>query len=280
MTICIGIKVNECVVFVADSATTLASVDNNGAPVVTRVYNHADKVFNLYRGLPVTAMTCGLGNFGTESIATIAKSIRRQLMSGETHISAENYTIESIIRFAYDVFLDKFNALDAGIRQITTFEFHVGGFSHNHGGNEVWKFAFARGAVLEPACISGVDQCNIIWAGQPEACVRLVLGISSQTLAVLRDAGLDEAQASQLVQNLIAASEAPLLEPSMPVIDAIRLGEFLAQTTASFVRFLPGADTVGGDLDIATVTKYEGFRWIRRKHFYPQAINGEPDHVS
>ncbi|CDZ52327.1 hypothetical protein [Neorhizobium galegae] len=280
MTICIGIKANECIVFVADSATSLASVGPNGEPIVNRVYNHADKVFNLFRGQPIFAMTCGLGNFGTESIATIAKAIRRKLMSGETPISGENYTIESVIRFCFDVFLEKFNALDAGIQAITTFEFFVGGFSHDNGGNEIWKFAFTKGQVLPPECISGLDQCTIIWAGQPEACVRLVLGISSQTMNVLKNAGLDDAQASQLVQNLIQASEAPLLEPSMPVIDAIRLGEFLAQTTASFVKFLPGADTVGGDLDVATVTKYEGFRWIKRKHFYPTHLNGVTDHAS
>jgi hypothetical protein len=280
MTICIGIKVNECIVFVADSATSLASPGQGGAPVITRVYNHADKVFNLFRGQPIFAMTCGLGNFGTESIATIAKSIRKRIMSGETAISAENYTIESVIGFCFEVFKEKFDALEPAIRDQFTFEFFVGGFSHNNIGNETWKFTFANGQVVEPQCIADVDTCSIIWAGQPEACVRLVLGISSTTEQVLKTAGLDDAQASQLVQNLIQASQASLLEPSMPVIDAIRLGEFLAQTTASFVKFLPGADTVGGDLDIATVTKYEGFRWIKRKHFYPQHLNGATDHAS
>lgn len=280
MTICIGIKVNESIVFVADSATSIASAGVGGAPMISRVYNHADKVFNLFRGQPIVAMTCGLGNFGTESIASIAKAIRKKLMSGETAISCENYTIESVIRFCFDVFREKHEALDAAIRASTTFEFFVGGFSHDKNGNEIWKFSFANGTVLEPECVANTETCNIIWAGQPEACVRLVLGISSQTKEVLKNAGLNEDQASQLVQNIIQASEAPLLEPSMPVIDAIRLGEFLAQTTASFVRFLPGADTVGGDLDIATVTKYEGFRWIKRKHFYPIQLNGATDHAS
>lgn len=280
MTICVCVKVNECIVFVADSASSLASVDVNGRPGIIRVYNHADKVFNLFRGQPVCAMTCGLGNFGRESIATIAKSIRKRIMSGETHITAENYTIESVIRYTFEIFLEKFNALDAPIRGTTTFDFFVGGFSHNDGGNELWKFSFNQGQIFEPECLSGVDGRGIFWAGQPEACVRLVLGISSQTEEVLKNAGLTDAQASQLVQNLKQASEVSLLEESMPVIDAIRLAEFLAQTTATFVKFLPGADTVGGDLDVATVTKYEGFRWIKRKHFYPRDLNGETDHAS
>lgn len=142
-----------------------------------------------------------------------------------------------------------------------------------------WKFEFRQNNVVEPQLLAAVDTCQILWAGQPEACVRLVLGYSSATNQVFRNAGLDETQASELLRLLRQASEVALLDPAMPTSDAIELGKFLAQTTASFVRFLPGADTVGGDLDIATVTKYEGFKWIKRKHFYPQNLNGENDHV-
>lgn len=65
----------------------------------------------------------------------------------------------------------------------------------------------------------------------------------------------------------------------MPMQDAIDLARFLAETTVSFVRFTPGANTVGGDLDIGSVTKFEGFRWIKRKHYYPSSLNMEPSHV-
>jgi hypothetical protein len=71
-----------------------------------------------------------------------------------------------------------------------------------------------------------------------------------------------------------------LVWPTMPMRDAIELADFLVDTTKGFFRFLPGADVVGGDTDIAAVTKYEGFKWIRRKHFYPAALNPlETDHA-
>jgi hypothetical protein len=59
----------------------------------------------------------------------------------------------------------------------------------------------------------------------------------------------------------------------MPVQDAIDLADFLVETTKRFVRFLPGADTVGGDTDIAVVTKHEGFKWVQRKHFFNTNLN-------
>jgi len=71
-----------------------------------------------------------------------------------------------------------------------------------------------------------------------------------------------------------------LVHAAMPVVDAINLADFLVDLTKRYFRFLPGADIVGGATDIATVTKHEGFKWIRRKHYYPPELNPqETDHV-
>ena len=72
----------------------------------------------------------------------------------------------------------------------------------------------------------------------------------------------------------------PLVNPSMPVQDAINLADFLVDLTKKYFSFAPGHNIVGGDTDIATVTKYEGFKWIKRKHYYPQHLNiKDPEHV-
>jgi len=66
----------------------------------------------------------------------------------------------------------------------------------------------------------------------------------------------------------------------MPVQDAIDLAQFLVTTTINFTKFLPGANTVGGAVDIATVTRHEGFKWIKRKLYYSAELNPlETDHV-
>lgn len=210
MTICVGVKVNDGIVFVADSATSLAQTGPNGQQIISRVYNHGNKVFNLYRGLPIAAKTCGLGAFGNESISTIAKGIRLEMMRGE--VDPEDYTIEQVARFAWVRFRDKFNALDDGIRAAASFEFIIGGCSSEGGGNEIWKFQFANGETPEPACVVSNGVSEIIWAGQPEACVRLVLGVSFQTASVLRQAGLDEAQTNALLQEIASQSTARLID--------------------------------------------------------------------
>ena len=59
------------------------------------------------------------------------------------------------------------------------------------------------------------------------------------------------------------------------MMDAIDLAEFLVHAAVMFSRFNVGAPTVGGPIEIAAVTKHEGFKWVRRKHYYSRDLNPE-----
>jgi hypothetical protein len=74
MTIVVSVKINDGIVLSSDSATTLS--DDKGQ--VLNVYNNANKIFNLYKGLPITAATWGSGSIGRASISTLAKDMRAQ----------------------------------------------------------------------------------------------------------------------------------------------------------------------------------------------------------
>jgi hypothetical protein len=43
----------------------------------------------------------------------------------------------------------------------------------------------------------------------------------------------------------------------------------LVETTKGFIRFsITRKKTVGGPVEIAAITKHEGFKWVQRKHFF------------
>ena len=114
MTVCVAVKVRDCVVFVADSATSLTGKDASGNEHVVNVYNHADKVFNLHKNLPIAAMTAGIGNFGGSSISTISKDLRALLMndSGDYLLDESKYTIEDVAEKARKyLYEDRFETL-------------------------------------------------------------------------------------------------------------------------------------------------------------------------
>ena len=112
------------------------------------------------------------------------------------------------------------------------------------------------------------------WNGSPEAITRLLFGTSTLTRTVLANVGLAD-QALLIMEAMQSQQVAPLIQAAMPIEDAADLAEYLVDTTVRFVRFMPGADTVGGPIEVAAITKHEGCKWLRRKHYYSRDLNPE-----
>jgi hypothetical protein len=225
-------------------------------------------------------MTWGLGNIGSDSVTTLAKDLRVLLMGRrhEYHIDPEDYTIEQVaVKARKFLFEDKFAAL--AVKPKAELSFYVGGYSSNSSSPECWVIKIQSGSNSSPAPERlGDPGGGLYWGGQPEAISRLVLGISSNHIKALENAGLTPDQAKAASASLTRNLQVQLLHGAMPVQDAVDLADFLVETTKRFVRFLPGADTVRGDTDIAVVTKHEGFKWVRRKHYFDSVLN--PPEVS
>ena len=269
MTVCVAIKVHDCIVFAADSAVSMTATMPNGTPIVSNVWRHGLKVFNLHRDLPVMAMTAGMGNFGSASVTYLAKDLRLHLTQ---HLPAgtNNYTIKDVADIADQYFQAEYAKINPPPANPSSFEFWIGGYSSNSRHGEIWKVGLVNGQRVPPFRLDdpSAGEHFITWGGQAQAISRLVLGCDAQLWRHIPHSDLQKVRA-------------PVVDPSMPTQDAIDLADFLVDMTKRYVAFLPGADTVGGDTDIATVTKHEGFKWIRRKHYYSQHLNrGATDHAT
>lgn len=277
MTICVAVKVHDCLVFASDSALSLVQ----GGETVN-VYSHGNKVFNLVKGLPVCTMFCGMGNIGRSSISALAKNVRSQLSVGPDAggLDRSTYTIADIAERTKNFLFERYEALPEKPADPHSLEFYVGGYSGASDIAEVWKIVLANGQCAGPAQqFPGLESAYVLWAGQPEALNRLVLGYSQHLPDALLAGGLEPDRLLPIMNAVRAAVSTPLASDPMPTGDAIALADFLVSVTKQYLHFLNGADTVGGDTDIATVTPHEGFRWIKRKHFYPRELNLETDHV-
>lgn len=283
MTVCVSVKVHDCLVFAADSASSLSGIGASGQPEIINVWDHGNKVFNLYKGKPIAAMTCGLGNMGHASIGSLAKDFRRMITHGVDGpaIDASNYSIEEVANRAKDFFEDRYAAIDPPPPNGTGFEFWVGGYGSASDNAELWKIQLVGGVMLSPELIASHNEGgHVAWGGQPGPIGRLLLGFDNRLGDILVASGLDPAAVGPLMQQIQGELQTPLVHEAMPVVDAINLADFLVDLTKRYFRFLPGADIVGGATDMATVTKHEGFKWIKRKHYYPPHLNPqETDHV-
>jgi hypothetical protein len=283
MTVCVSVKVHDCLIFAADSASSLVGPDANGTPTVFNVWQHGNKVFNLYKGKPIAAMTCGMGHMGYASIGNLAKDFRRMLTNGigGDPINPDAYTIEEVVGRAHEFFAEKYGQIEPPPPNPHGFEFWIGGYGAGCDNAEIWKINIADGVISAPELLADKNQDgHVAWGGQPKAIQRLILGYDLEMGEALAAAGLPADTVEPLLAQVQQRLATPLVHSTMPLQDAIALADFLVDLTKRYFAFLPGADIVGGDTDIATVTKHEGFKWIRRKHYYPPNLNPrETDHV-
>lgn len=280
MTVCVCVKVNECMVFAADSATSLdagGAVDGNGDPI-QQVYRHGNKVFQLHREYPIMAMTAGLGNFGQASIAMLAKQFRQMIGAKGTSPLGSDYTMEEVVGRAQKFFLEE------EFKKVPNpdgvgFELWVGGYSSGEMHPELWQLSVFNGKVQEPVQSAKTGEIGVYCGGQRDPILRLLLGYGWKLEHILMENGVTPDKFPKLYETVGPELLLPLVSPVMPIQDAIDLTEFLADMTKKVFRFRAVPEYVSGDIDVAVVTKYENFRWIKRKHYYPLSLNQQVDHV-
>ena len=59
----------------------------------------------------------------------------------------------------------------------------------------------------------------------------------------------------------------------MPKMELIELAEALVSITVIERKATFNEGTVGGPIDVAFITKHEGFVWIKRKHYFEPELN-------
>lgn len=303
MTIAITLKVNEGLVFATDSASTIM----RGTEIIN-VYNNANKIFNLVKGLHLGVMVWGAGSIGAMTITDLLKELRVRL--GDTqnpawYVDPQNYQVADVAQKFVDFvhqekYLHHYGNLQGAKPSVG---FVVGGYSTGNDMAEQYRVMIDEaGNCAGPIALRALEDTGANWYGQPEALDRLVLGYSKGVPKILKHVAIanvpvpvdnpedpaagaaaalahgqavaaQEAGVDQIFQLLEPILRSPVDNDLMPIQDAIDLAEFMVDLTIKYTRFMPGSPTVGGPIEIATITRHEGFKWIRRKHYFDDRLN-------
>lgn len=170
MTVCVAVKVHDCIVFAADSAVSLQSTNGQGRAIVDNVWAHGAKLFNLHRELPIVAMTAGMASFGPASVSNLAKDLRIDLTAG---LDKNNYTIGMVAQITTAFFSDRYNNLANKPSNPHVFEFWIGGYGSDAESGEIWKVEIRDGVINPPMRLAEphIDR-ELIWGGQTEVISR------------------------------------------------------------------------------------------------------------
>ena len=283
MTIALSVKINDGVVLATDSASTVMG----GAPGaqalgVINVYDNANKTFNLLKGCPIGAVTWGAGGIGNASISSLVKDFRNLLKEGPEgpngyRLNRDEYTIEEVAtklrRFIYEEnYVGAFANLPP--EQKPPLGFIVAGYGRPNARHaEEYGVEIDQGNCGPPNALRRSEESGIFWAGMGESLNRLILGYGAALPNVLQqNLGVPVNQITAAMQVIQQALGAQLAISAMPLKDAIDLAEFLADVAIKFSKFSPGANVVGGPIEIAAISKHEGFKWVKRKFYFDRNL--------
>jgi hypothetical protein len=293
MTIAVAVKVHDGVVLAADSAASIMHPQAGAHGLAAWVYNNANKVFRFTREIRVGGVVWGAGSIGNVSISTLATDLAQRFrMAGEPlGVTPASYTMQEVAEktrrfFFEEKYLAAYpvppSAAPAPVPpQRPSLGLLIAGFSAGADLAEVYRIEINDGSCPAPILAKSAAETGYLWYGQPDALNRLLLGYDAGLRSVfeqlLQQGGVPAAQLGGVVDGVMTqvtqVFDIPLYTPPMPIQDAIDLAEFLVQTAIGFTRFRAGSPTVGGPIEIAAITKHDGFMWVRHKEYYDRRLN-------
>jgi hypothetical protein len=282
VTIAISIKINDGLVLATDSASTLLGLTPNGQLTVLNVYNNANKLFNLRKGLPIGAVTWGSGSIGQTSISTVVKDLRRRF-SGldkehpDWELDEGTYTVEHVAhqfkKYVYDkLYTETYK--DFPQHQKPSLGFIVAGFSADDQMAEEFQIDIQNGECVGPRRLRKQQDSGATWAGEVDALNRLIVGFPANFFTLLQNQlKVSAPELSAAVTAVQQQTMIPFVLPAMPLQDAIDLAKFFVDVTVKFSHHKVGPPTVGGPIELAAISRHEGFRWVHRKYYFEHKFN-------
>jgi hypothetical protein len=281
VTIAISLKVHDGLGLASDSASTIMMSMAGVPDAVVNVYDNANKITNLCKGRPIGAVVWGAGSIGAVSLSTLLKDLRirfTQVIPGHDSwvLDDNNSTVQHVAnRVRQFVYEEKYvQAYGAGAAaNKPSMGILVAGYSVGQLLPEAWLIQVNQGDCPLPSLAQPPDQVGCFADGQPEAIHRFVQGYGTGLRPVLEQLGVGPLLIDGVMNQIAQAMSVPMIIPPMPIQDAIDFADFLVHLTKMYSRFGPGAPTVGGPTEIAAITKHEGFKWIKRKHYFDPRLN-------
>ena len=152
----------------------------------------------------------------------------------------------------------------------------------NIGGDEVSRIeAFAQTDMAETFMVGMAPELLGFVTEATNECLAKVTEELEKAGAVLpldwaaKLADIEKGHRDKWVQKAMDRHWRPLSQVvgSLPLEDMATLAETLVALTSLKERVTRGTETVGGAIDVAVLTRGDGFVWVKRKHYFDANLN-------
>jgi len=264
MSLGIVFKGPEGIVLAADSRVTLTAQIEKQNLLVPATFDNASKLLKINGQNYVGAVTYGVGAIGLKAPRT-AHSF---LPEFEAKLNKEVKNQLDVLVFANklsEFFMAQWKAnMPKDYKRKEQMVFLIGGF--DKGGHYGRVFEVGIPSRAEPKeWHGGQGLFGPVWGGQREFTDRLIQGFDPRLIDMVKDTlGLSNEQRGK-IENALKSLSVQIPYQFLPLQDCVDLSIFLIRTTMAIQRWHIGIRGVGGAVDVATITRTDGFKPIQQK---------------
>jgi hypothetical protein len=255
----IAFKGPEGIVLATDSRVTLSGPLAGSNLLVQSHYDNATKLLKVKDHDNVGAVTYGLGALGDRQ----PRTAHSYLPEFETELAKEmSLSVEEFAGRLGEFFEGQWSAARTPA-EADAMVFLVGGFDEGDAYGRVFEVSIPNA----PAPVEkSAGDFGITFGGQHEIAGRLLGGYDPQLEALMTaNVHLNAAQSANFREKVLKSLAMPIPYQFLPLQDCVDLAIFLIKTTATLQRWTTGVRGVGGAIDVATITRTDGFRAVQHK---------------
>lgn len=267
MSLGIAFKGPEGIVLAADSRVTI----NAQGPLIEGVrlllpstFDNATKLLKVSNHNYVGAVTYGLGAIGLTEPRTAHSFLPEfDVYLADNH--QERLSVEGFSQVLSDFFMRQWGEMMPNDYRGDPLIFLIGGYDEGAPYGRVYQVVIPNNPhPIEQSAGAGVF--GLTWGGQAEILNRLLSGFDQNLTNVVKDKlQLSDEQKQDLDTFLVQNFNLPIPYQFLPLQDCVDLSIFLIRTTIELQKWMVGLRGVGGFIDVATITRTDGFQDVQRK---------------
>lgn len=281
MSLGIAFKGPEGIVLAADSRVTLfvqqLDVSGQVGQVIPATFDNATKLLKVRDQQHVGAVTYGLGAIGNASQVRTAHSFLPEFESELHKVSkGKPLTVENFAKQLSKFFMGEWerqgmppSAEHVGDNMI----FLIGGYDDRYA---VYGKVFDFYIPSRPEPVEQQkDTFGLVFGGQQEVTARLLNGFDHTLVPALQQRfQIKDEEVPGLEEFLRNHLSLKIPYTFLPLQDCVDLSVLLVQTTIELQTFQVGVRGVGGEIDVATITRVDGFQPVREKKIVGRVNRG------
>ncbi len=273
MSLAIAFKGPEGIVLAADSRVTLnvEMQTGNATAIIPATYDNASKMLKVAEQEFVGVITYGLGAIGKVE----PRTAHSYVPEFESELKkAGRLKVKAFAKRLSEFFMKQWqNEMEPPEKyKGPPMAFLIGGYDPGDPYGQIYEIHIPTKPELTE---QQKDVFGMVWGGQLEITSRILNGFDPGLLSSIKKfLKLPEDKAEELLEHLKPRFGLQIPYQFLPLQDCVDLAIFLVRATVALQSWQTGIRGVGGAIDVATITRQEGFRYIQRKEIVGERHSG------